>query len=79
MLVPNLDLFISLIGSLTLSMLGIGFPAFIDTCTFWKERSGFSFYFMLLRNLAITLFGVAGLIVGTYKSMHEIIDAFFSG
>ncbi|KAG4078285.1 hypothetical protein HA402_012995 [Bradysia odoriphaga] len=40
--IPNLDLFISLIGALTLSTLGLTLPAFLECCTLWHSTSGTS-------------------------------------
>jgi len=74
--VPALDLFISLFGALCLSALGIAIPAAIDTCTYWYSRNGLTFYLMLIKNLALIIFGTLGLVVGTYTSIRDIVREF---
>lgn len=74
--VPALDLFISLFGALCLSALGIAIPAAIDTCTYWYSRNGLTFYLMLIKNLALIIFGTLGLVVGTYTSIRDIAREF---
>lgn len=75
--IPNLELFISLFGALCLSALGLVFPAMVEYCTFHKEVSGASKAIMIMKNLFIVLIGLAGLFIGTYTSMSEIIATFF--
>lgn len=75
--IPNLDLFISLIGSLTLSVLGVIVPAAIHTFTFWYTTSGTRFWLMILQNVLITVFGLAGMVIGTSISVRDIISTFF--
>lgn len=75
--IPNLELFISLFGALCLSALGLIFPALVEYCTFHKEVSGASKAFMIMKNVFIALIGLAGLFIGTYTSMSEIIATFF--
>lgn len=77
MAIPNLELFISLFGALCLSALGLAFPALIELFTHWKYASGFRKARMLVLNSIIVLVGVAGLIIGTYTSLAEIIKTFF--
>lgn len=74
--IPNLDLFISLIGALCLSALGIAFPAIIQQCTYWYHCKGLSFAIMTLRNVLLVVFGILGLIVGTYVSLKGIVEHF---
>lgn len=74
--IPNLDLFISLIGALCLSALGIAFPAAIQQCTWWKQTEGRAFYTMTIKNIALVIFGILGLIVGTYVSLKAIVEHF---
>ncbi|XP_031641031.1 proton-coupled amino acid transporter-like protein CG1139 [Contarinia nasturtii] len=75
--IPNLELFISLFGAFCLSALGLAFPAMIEYCTFHKEKSGLSKAIMVLKNLVIVAIGLAGLTIGTYTSLKEIIHTFF--
>lgn len=74
--VPKIDLFISLFGALCLSALGIAVPAMVDICTYWHVHTGFRFYVILVKNLALVVFGICGLFVGTYTSLKEIVNEF---
>uniref|UniRef100_A0A6M2DNG0 Putative amino acid transporter n=1 Tax=Xenopsylla cheopis TaxID=163159 RepID=A0A6M2DNG0_XENCH len=74
--IPNLELFISLFGALCLSALGLAFPACIDTCTKWYQVHGAQKVFLLVKNSAVFLIGVVGLVAGTYTSLSEIIHTF---
>lgn len=74
--VPELDLFISLFGALCLSALGLAFPAFIQSCTYWYYVSRSERIRMLIKNTIVILFGLLGLIVGTYTSLEGIIIKF---
>lgn len=72
-LVPRIDLFISLFGSLCLSALALAFPAIIETCTFWSVQKKSQNMIMLVKNGLIVSFAVLGLISGTYMSVTDII------
>ncbi|KOB76941.1 Amino acid transporter, partial [Operophtera brumata] len=74
--VPELDLFISLFGALCLSALGLAFPAVIQSCTYWYYVSRSERIRMIIKNAAVVLFGVLGLIVGTWTSLDGIIRKF---
>lgn len=74
--VPKLDLFISLVGAFCLSVVGMALPAFIDCLTYWNYYSGFGFGLMVFKNSVLVLFGVFGLVVGTYTSLKTIIEEF---
>ncbi|XP_039286786.1 proton-coupled amino acid transporter-like protein CG1139 [Nilaparvata lugens] len=73
--VPRLELFISLFGAFCLSALGIAFPAIIEICVMWPDNLGTGYY-ILFRNFLLILFGIAGLLVGTYTSISDIITSF---
>lgn len=49
----------------------------IEYCTFHKETTGFSKVIMVFKNLIIVVIGLAGLTIGTYTSLSEIIKEFF--
>lgn len=77
--IPNLELFISLFGALCLSALGLAFPALIEYCTFSKQTRGFAKVIMVTKCVLIALIGAAGLVIGTYTSLEEIIKTLFHG
>ncbi|CAG4977882.1 unnamed protein product [Colias eurytheme] len=74
--VPELDLFISLFGALCLSALGLAFPAFIQSCTYWYYVSDSERMRMIIKNVIVVLFGALGLVVGTWTSLDGIIRKF---
>lgn len=74
--IPRLGLFISLFGAFCLSALGISFPGFIDICVLWPNRDFGPFKYKLLKNIFLIVFGLVGLVVGTYVSIVDIIESF---
>ncbi|KAF4519395.1 hypothetical protein B566_EDAN008703 [Ephemera danica] len=70
--IPNLELFISLFGALCLSVLGIILPSIIESVTFETHRRGW----LLVKNVCLALFGIAGLVTGTYISIKDIVETF---
>ncbi|XP_043286121.1 proton-coupled amino acid transporter-like protein CG1139 [Venturia canescens] len=73
--IPRLGLFISLFGALCLSALGIAFPAIIEICVMWPDKLG-PWRVFLTKNILLILFGVVGLVVGTYVSLVDIVNSF---
>ncbi|KOX68585.1 Proton-coupled amino acid transporter 1 [Melipona quadrifasciata] len=74
--VPRLGLFISLFGALCLSALGIAFPAIIEICVLWPERDFGPCMIMVIKNVCLIVFGLLGLVIGTYVSIVDIINSF---
>ncbi|XP_012531464.2 proton-coupled amino acid transporter-like protein CG1139 [Monomorium pharaonis] len=74
--VPELELFISLFGAFCLSGLGLAFPAIIQICAFWKVMGPTERKIMVAKNMCLILIGALGLVVGTYTSLHKIIENF---
>ncbi|XP_043253727.1 proton-coupled amino acid transporter-like protein CG1139 [Colletes gigas] len=74
--IPELELFISLFGALCLSGLGLAFPAIIQTCTFWSVYTRSERMWMVAKNMSLVLFGLLGLVIGTYTSLRDIIASF---
>lgn len=72
-LIPNLGGFISLVGAVCLSMLGLIFPAVIDLVTFYEDPGLGRFNWRLWKNLFLIMFGLIGFVTGTYVSIQEII------
>lgn len=77
MAIPNLELFISLFGAFCLSALGLAFPAIIELCTYWKFTGGMEKTWLIIKTTLIVSVGVAGLTIGTYTSLAEIVKTFF--
>ena len=75
--VPWLDLVVSLLGSIKMSTLSIMVPALIDTATNWDDLGKYKW--KLWKNLFIFIFGLGGMILGTYVSMSNIIENFRKG
>lgn len=72
--IPNLGGFISLVGAVCLSTLGLIFPAVIDLITFYDEPGLGRFNWRLWKNLFLITFGVIGFVTGSYVSILEIIQ-----
>ncbi|XP_072399713.1 proton-coupled amino acid transporter-like protein acs [Diabrotica undecimpunctata] len=71
MTVPLLGQIISLVGVFCLSALGITFPAIIEMSARWPDRLGPG-KICLWKDLFIIIFGLFGLIVGTYSCVYNI-------
>lgn len=64
----------SLIGAVCVSTLGFMFPAIIEMLTYY-ERPGFgTLKWILVKDILLILFGIAGFVIGTYVSILEIKD-----
>lgn len=74
--IPNLELFIGLFGSLVLSTLGISIPAILECAYKWNRTSGRQRTFMFLKNLIISVIGLAGLVIGSTLSLKDIIKTY---
>lgn len=74
-LIPNLGPFITLIGAVCLSTLGLIFPSVIEIVTYWERPGMGRFNWRLWKNSALIIFGVIGFMTGTYVSIIEIIEA----
>ncbi|XP_064117193.1 proton-coupled amino acid transporter-like protein CG1139 isoform X2 [Macrobrachium nipponense] len=70
--IPNIGLFISLVGAVASSTLAIIFPPIIEMVTFWPRLSSFT----LLKCICILLFGIFSFVTGTYASVTAIITYF---
>uniref|UniRef100_A0AAR2LNB3 Amino acid transporter transmembrane domain-containing protein n=1 Tax=Pygocentrus nattereri TaxID=42514 RepID=A0AAR2LNB3_PYGNA len=70
-LIPELDLVISLVGSVSSSALALILPPLLQVITFHSE--GLSGW-IVLKNIIISFFGLVGFVAGTYISIVEIIS-----
>lgn len=73
-LIPNLGGFISLVGAVCLSMLGLIFPSVIELVTFYEDPGLGRFNWRLWKNMFLICFGLLGFVTGTYVSIQEIIQ-----
>lgn len=72
-LISNLELFISLIGSLCLPFMAIALPALTDLITFWSEHRGAGRVLFIAKHVAIFLIAVIGCYTGVRASVREIL------
>lgn len=76
-LVPKLGPFISLVGAVCLSFLGLMFPSILELVVFWQEPKGLGRgLWILWKNIFIAFFGIVGFFTGTYSSLLEIYDSY---
>ncbi|XKL59593.1 hypothetical protein PGB90_000609 [Kerria lacca] len=68
-IVPKIGPFVSLIGALCFSFLGILFPVIIEIVTYWETTSMTK---LILRNFVVIIFGIMALGFGTYTSLLDI-------
>ncbi|XP_018325187.1 proton-coupled amino acid transporter-like protein pathetic isoform X2 [Agrilus planipennis] len=73
--IPNLGGFISLVGAVCLSTLGLIFPAIVDLVTFYEEPGLGRFNWRLWRNGFLIVFGLIGFLTGSYVSIQEIMGS----
>jgi proton-coupled amino acid transporter len=69
--VPTISPFISLIGALCFSILGLIVPAFIEVITYWDNGLG-RWRWRLWKNVVVSVFGLMALLFGSYTSIKEI-------
>lgn len=72
--IPELGLFISLVGAVSSTALALIFPPIIEMVVYWQtSKIGF---FTIMKDVTIVLIGVLGFATGTYESVTSIIDTF---
>ncbi|XP_019886860.2 proton-coupled amino acid transporter 1 isoform X2 [Ooceraea biroi] len=72
--IPQLGLFISLVGAVSSTALALVFPPIIEMVVCWNN-TGLGF-FTIAKDVTIVLIGVLGFATGTYESITSIIKAF---
>lgn len=71
--IPNLGPFISLVGAVCLSTLGLIFPSIIELVVCWDSPGLGKWNWVLWKNILIIMFGILGFVTGSYTSVYEII------
>ncbi|KAM7042208.1 proton-coupled amino acid transporter 1-like isoform 2-T2 [Acridotheres tristis] len=69
-LIPRLDLVISLVGSISSSALALIFPPLLEIATYYSEGMH---PLVIAKDIAISLFGFVGFVVGTYEALVELV------
>lgn len=69
-LIPDLGLFISLVGAAASSTLALLFPPILDIVSCWPNIG----VLRMSKNVIIFLFGLLGFVTGTYVSIKNIIN-----
>lgn len=68
---PNLGPFISLIGAVCLSTLGMIVPSIIELAVYNEDPGYGRFKWRLVKNILLICFGILGFVTGTYVSILE--------
>ncbi|XP_066199424.1 proton-coupled amino acid transporter 2 isoform X2 [Saccopteryx leptura] len=71
-LVPRLDLVLSLVGSMSSSALALIIPPLLEITTYYSE--GMS-PLTIAKDILISVLGFLGFVVGTYQALHELIQS----
>ncbi|XP_050088890.1 proton-coupled amino acid transporter-like protein CG1139 [Anopheles aquasalis] len=72
--VPHLGLFISLMGALCSTVMGLIFPAIISLIVAYSNPNVRPGGWLLAKNIGILLLGVVGFACGTYVSIRQIMN-----
>lgn len=70
--IPDIGPFMTLIGAVCLSTLGLIFPSVIETVTYWNHTGMGQFYWRLWKNSLLIVFGVVAFLTGTYVGLKEL-------
>ncbi|KZC12087.1 PREDICTED: proton-coupled amino acid transporter 1 isoform X2 [Dufourea novaeangliae] len=72
--IPQLGLFISLVGAVSSTALALIFPPIIEMVVCWQNAS--LGIFTIAKDVMIVVIGLLGFVTGTYESLTSIIQAF---
>ena len=75
MLVPDLEPFISLVGAIFFSVLGICIPAIVETVSCWEAHLGVG-YWRLWKNVFLFFVAMSALIAGSWISILDIVEIY---
>lgn len=72
-LVPQLNLFISLVGAFGGSYLSVIIPPVLELVAFWPENIA---WYIITKDIVIIVVGFVGFATGTYASIYQIVVTF---
>jgi len=75
LIVPELDPFISLVGAIFFSILGIAIPSIVETISCWESHLG-ALKWRLWKNSFLVIFALVALISGSWISVLDIIKLY---
>jgi len=75
--IPNIGLFVSLIGAVASTTLAFIIPPFVEICTFWPDTG--RFHIKIIKGVYIFGLGVLGFVTGANSSIQGIIKFFAEG
>uniref|UniRef100_A0A1B6KB22 Amino acid transporter transmembrane domain-containing protein n=1 Tax=Graphocephala atropunctata TaxID=36148 RepID=A0A1B6KB22_9HEMI len=74
-LIPHVDIMISLVGAFCLSTLGMICPFLLELCTLWPDQLG-RYYYIIVKDIVLIILGFGILIMGTYTSLYSFISSY---
>lgn len=72
--IPDLEPFISLVGAVFFSLLGIFVPSFVETVYLWPNMGWLKF--KLVKNVLLMILALCALVAGAAVSIEEIINLY---
>ena len=69
---PNLELFVSLLGAITMTTLNLMAPSLIDTASNWNDLGKYKW--KALKNGIIFVLGVIVMLMGTFASLKKMVE-----
>ncbi|XP_043254423.1 proton-coupled amino acid transporter-like protein pathetic [Colletes gigas] len=75
LVVPDLEPFISLVGAVFFSVLGISIPAIVETISCWEGHLG-AYNWRLWKNCVLVVFSMFALVFGSWISIRNIINLY---
>jgi len=73
--IPELEPFISLVGAIFFSLLGIFIPSFVETVYLFPDRLG-RCKWILIKNIFLGILAIFALVAGSAASINEIIEMY---